>query len=58
MQMRTVEIKQDANGQRRWIAVDRKSGEVVLRIHDEGLLRNICRSLDWKVVEPQSQHRP
>lgn len=51
--MRRVEIVEDPNAQRNWIAVDLKSGERMLRLHDRGLLERVCKSLEWKVVQPQ-----
>jgi hypothetical protein len=48
---------EEPHGQRRWAAVDKKSGEVVLRVHDEELLRNICRGLGWEVVDTPSRPR-
>jgi hypothetical protein len=51
--MRKVEIRDEPSAQRRWIAVDKKSREVILRLHDEDLLLNICRSLGWEIVQAQ-----
>jgi len=53
--VRKVEITVDANAQRCWIAVDTKSGEPMLRLHDRDLLERICRSLEWKVAQPVAQ---
>ena len=53
--MRKVEIRDEPSAQRRWTAVDKKSREVVLRLHDEDLLLNICRSLGWEIVQVQGQ---
>ena len=48
--MRKIEIMEDPQAQRCWVAVDRKSGEPVMRLHDRDLLERICRSLEWKIV--------
>jgi hypothetical protein len=56
--MRKVEIAEEPRGQYRWLAVDKKTSEVVLRVHDEDLLRNICRSLGWEIVATQVGPRP
>jgi hypothetical protein len=53
--MRKVEIRDEPSAQRRWTAVDKKSREVILRFHDEDLLRNVCRSLGWEIVQAQGQ---
>ena len=50
--MRRVEIVENPSSQRCWIAVDVKSGEAVMRLHDRGLLERLCTSLEWKVVRP------
>jgi hypothetical protein len=55
--MRKVEIVDDPRAQRCWVALDSKSGEPVLRLHDRGLLERICRSLDWKVMETVQRSR-
>jgi hypothetical protein len=52
--MRKVEIVEDPRAQRCWIATDIKSGEPVLRLHDRGLLERLCRSLQWKIVQPDA----
>ena len=53
--MRKVEIVDDPAAQRCWIAVDTKSGEPMLRLHDRDLLERICRSLEWKIAQPAAQ---
>jgi hypothetical protein len=53
--MRTVEIVEDQASQRSWVAVDAKSGEPMMRMHDRDLLERICRGLDWKIVQPAPQ---
>jgi hypothetical protein len=49
--MRKVEIVDDPRTQRCRVAVDYKSREPMLRLHDRPLLERICLSLDWKIVE-------
>jgi hypothetical protein len=49
--MRRVEIVEDPRSQRCWVAVDVKSGEPVMRLHDRGLLERLCESLEWKVAD-------
>ena len=53
--MRKVEIVEDPTAQRSWVAVDVKSGEPMMRMHDRELLEKICRGLDWKIVQPVAQ---
>jgi hypothetical protein len=53
--MRKVEIVTDPSAQRCWLAVDAKSREPVLRLHDRELLERICHSLDWKIVRTNIQ---
>jgi len=53
--MRKVEIVVDPKAQRCWIAIDTKSGEPMLRLHDRDLLERICRSLEWKIAQPAAQ---
>jgi hypothetical protein len=49
--MRRVEIVEDPRSQRCWIALDAKSGESMMRLHDRGLLERLCTKLEWKVVD-------
>jgi hypothetical protein len=51
--MRKVEIVEDPRSQRCWVAVDVKSGEPVMRLHDRHLLERLCESLEWRVVQKQ-----
>jgi hypothetical protein len=53
--MRKVEIVVDPMAQRCWIAIDVKSGEPMLRLHDRDLLERVCRSLEWKIAQPAAQ---
>jgi hypothetical protein len=53
--MRKVAIVEDPEAQRRWVAVDEKLREPVLRVHDRGLLERICQSLDWKIIQTTRQ---
>jgi hypothetical protein len=55
--MRKVEMTQAPGTQRCWIAVDLKSGEPVLRLHDRQLLERICTSLEWKIIQPLQQRQ-
>jgi hypothetical protein len=54
--MRRVEIVEDSQSQRCWVALDLKSGEPVMRLHDRSLLERLCNSLEWKLV-PRDKHR-
>ena len=49
--MRRVEIVEDPRSQRCWVALDIKSGEPVMRLHDRYLLERLCNSLEWKLVQ-------
>jgi putative SOS response-associated peptidase YedK len=53
--MRKVQIVDDPAAQRCWIAIDLKSREPMLRLHDRELLERICSSLEWKIVPPVAQ---
>jgi hypothetical protein len=53
--MRRVEIVEDPRSQRCWIALDIKSGEPVMRLHDRYLLERLCNSLEWKLVPRDKQ---
>jgi hypothetical protein len=55
--MRKVEILEEPHGQRRWTAVDAKTRQVILRLHDENLMRDVCGRLGWQIVEAQRQRR-
>jgi hypothetical protein len=55
--MRKVEITEAPGAQRCWIAMDLKSGEPVLRLHDRELLERICTSLEWKIMQPLRQRQ-
>jgi hypothetical protein len=49
--MRKVSIQGEPRVQRRWVVVDARSGEAVLRLHDRNLLYVVCEKLGWKLVE-------
>jgi hypothetical protein len=49
--MRKVEIVEDPQSQRCWVAMDAKSGAPVMRMHDKESLRRICEGLEWKIVQ-------
>ena len=53
--MRKVEIVEDPRSQRCWVAVDVKSGEPVMRLHDRHLLERLCDSLEWRVVQKERE---
>jgi hypothetical protein len=53
--MRKVEIVEDQRSQRCWVAMDAKSGEPVMRMHDKELLRRICQGLEWSIVHTSAQ---
>ena len=53
--MRRVEIVQDTGSQRCWVALDIKSGEPVMRLHDRHLLERLCDRLEWKLVQGDKQ---
>ena len=51
--MRKVEIIEEPRFRRCFLAVDVKSGQAILRLHDRDLLHRICQSLEWKIVRRQ-----
>jgi hypothetical protein len=55
--MRKAKILDELRGQRRWTAVDIRTRQMILRLHDENLLRDVCGRLGWQIVEPQGQRR-
>jgi hypothetical protein len=55
--MRRVEIVEDPQSQRCWVAIDLKSREPVMRLHDRGLLERLCKGLEWKIVQPARRSR-
>jgi hypothetical protein len=55
--MRRVEIVEDPRSQRCWVALDSKSGEPVMRLHDRYLLEQLCNSLEWKLVQRDKRNR-
>jgi len=55
--MRKVEIVDEPHGQRRWTAVDIKTRQVILRLHDEDMLRDVCGRLGWEIVQAQGRRR-
>ncbi len=55
--MRKVEIVEDPQSQRCWVAADLESGEPVMRLHDRGLLERVCNSLEWKIVQATRRSR-
>jgi hypothetical protein len=48
--MRKIEIIDEETSQRRWVAIDKQTGQPVLRLHDRELLWNICNGLGWQIV--------
>jgi hypothetical protein len=55
--VRKVEIVEDNQAQRRWLAVDTKSRVRMLQMDNRELLWRICRSLEWKIVQPDARRR-
>jgi len=53
--MRKVSIQEEPRVQRRWVVVDARSGEAMLRLHDQDLLYVLCEKLGWKIVEHRLQ---
>jgi hypothetical protein len=53
--MRRVEIVEEPRAQRCWVALDVKSDEPVMRLHDRDLLERLCNSLEWKIVQRDKQ---
>jgi hypothetical protein len=48
--MRTVEIRHDPADPRPWVAIDRRTGEPVLRLSDRSQLEEICTRFEWRVA--------
>lgn len=56
--MRRVEIVEEKKSQRRWVVIDRATREPLLRLHDQDLLRKICRELGWDISNPLRANQP
>jgi hypothetical protein len=51
--MRTVEIIYDRRNPRPWLALDRETGEPLLRLDDHDQLERLCTRLGWRVARSQ-----
>jgi hypothetical protein len=47
---RTVEIVRDPNDPRPWVAIDRRTGEPVLRLFNRDQLEQVCLRFGWRIV--------
>jgi hypothetical protein len=57
--VRKVEIVEEPNQKiYKWIAVDKKTHESLLRLPDLYQLQDVCHRLEWKVVDVKSIRRP
>jgi hypothetical protein len=52
--MRTIEIAYEARNLRPWIAVDLKTGELLLRLKDRDQLVKLCTRLGWHIARSQN----
>jgi hypothetical protein len=52
--MRTIEIIYDRRNSRPWLALDRETGEPLLRMDDRDQLEQLCTKLGWHVARSQS----
>jgi hypothetical protein len=56
--VRKVEIVEEPNQKiYRWTAVDKKTNQSLLRLPDLSQMRDVCRRLEWKVVDVKSMPR-
>jgi hypothetical protein len=51
--VRRVVLTEEPSGQRRWVAVDHKTRQPLLRHFSVDHLRNLCDRLGWQVVEAE-----
>lgn len=56
--MRRVKIVADLNKPYAHAAVDLKSGAVVLRHHEQYELIELCRRLEWRIVDGEERKLP
>lgn len=49
--MRKIDIIEETDRLRKWIAIDRLTRLELLRLHDLDQLENVCERLEWQVVE-------
>jgi hypothetical protein len=54
--MRTVTIVEQ-RGVYKWIAIDHKTKEALLRLPDLNQLQNVCERLEWTIVDVKSIHK-
>ena len=53
--VRKVEIVQEPNQKiYKWIAVDKKTNQPLLRLADLSQMHDVCHRLEWKVVDVKS----
>jgi hypothetical protein len=52
--MRNVEIAYEARNLRPWIALDLKTGELLLRLDDRDQLERLCKRLGWHIARSES----
>jgi hypothetical protein len=51
--MRTIEITYDRRNPRPWLALDRETGELLLRLTDRDELEQLCTRLGWHIARSQ-----
>jgi hypothetical protein len=52
--MRTIEIIYDARNLRPWLALDRETGETLIRQNDRDQLERRCTQLGWHIASLDS----
>ena len=52
--VRTVEITYDRPNPRPWLALDRKTGESLLRLDDRDQLERLCTRLGWRLARSRN----
>jgi hypothetical protein len=48
--MRIVEIMYEPGNVRPWLAIDRETGQLLLRLKDRYQLERVCKGLGWQVA--------
>jgi hypothetical protein len=51
--MRTIEITYDRRNPRPWLALDRETGELLLRLTDRDELERLCTRFGWHIARSQ-----
>jgi hypothetical protein len=54
--MRKVEIIEVSKQAYKWMAIDRTTGRLLLRLRELSQLGDVCDRLEWRVIDVKSLH--